>query len=74
MSVPNFLVIPDIVARSDMVALVPSRLVEGRAARLWVLAPPLPVGGFSISMLWHERTTSHPAQRWLREKLLGLVA
>jgi DNA-binding transcriptional LysR family regulator len=73
LSIASFLMAPEIVARSDMVALVPRRLVQDRADRLLILEPPLAVPGFTISLVWHDRTTAHPAQRWLREKLISLT-
>ncbi len=72
LSAPNFLVVPEIVARSDRVALVPERIARDRADRLLVLDPPVPVPGFSLAMAWHDRATDHPAQRWLRARLLAL--
>jgi DNA-binding transcriptional LysR family regulator len=68
-SAAHFLFVPEIVARSDLVALVPARLVHRRTHDLQVLAPPIPVKGFQIAMLWHDRTHEHPGHRWLREKL-----
>jgi DNA-binding transcriptional LysR family regulator len=73
LSVASFLMAPEIVARSDSVALVPRRLVQDRADRLQIIEPPLPVQGFTISLLWHDRTTAHPAQRWLRERIMSLA-
>jgi DNA-binding transcriptional LysR family regulator len=73
LSVTSFLMVPEIVARSDMVALVPRKLVKDRADRLQIIDPPLPVQGFTISLVWHDRTTAHPAQRWLREKIIAFV-
>jgi DNA-binding transcriptional LysR family regulator len=73
LSVASFLMAPEIVARSDMVALVPRRLVQDRADRLQIIEPPLPVPGFTISLVWHDRTTAHPAQRWLRERIISLA-
>lgn len=71
LSVPGFLIVPEIVERSDMVALVPGRVARDRAVRLRVLEPPVPVPGFSLAMVWHDRTTDHPAQKWLRARLLA---
>jgi DNA-binding transcriptional LysR family regulator len=68
-SVASFLLVPEIVRQSDMIALVPERLVAGRKD-LIMSEPPLAVPGFSILMLWHDRTTNDPAQRWLRQQLL----
>lgn len=74
LSAASFLFVPDIVGRSDLVAMVPERLVKGRAAGLQVLPPPLPISGFDIAMVWHERNHGHAAQRWLRDQLLAVAA
>jgi DNA-binding transcriptional LysR family regulator len=74
LSAASFLFVPEIVAQSDFVALVPRRLVQHRADRLQVVECPFPVAGFSISMLWHERNHGHAAQRWVRERLLEVAA
>jgi DNA-binding transcriptional LysR family regulator len=68
-SASSFLWVPEMVERSDMVALVPFGMVADRQARLRIFEPPLPVAGFSISMLWHERTHNHKGYQWLREQL-----
>jgi DNA-binding transcriptional LysR family regulator len=74
MSVPGFLIVPEIVARSDMIALVPERVARDVAPRFRVFEPPVPVPGFSIAMVWHDRTTDHPAQQWLRARLVAGAA
>lgn len=62
---------PELVARTDLIATVPERLVGERAKRLQ--APePLPVEGFAIGLMWHERTHHHPAHRWVRERVRTL--
>jgi DNA-binding transcriptional LysR family regulator len=73
LSVASFLMVPEIVARSDLIALVPARLVRGRGNHLIIRDPPIPVAGFAIGMLWHDRNTAHPAQRWLRDQIARLV-
>ncbi len=73
-SAASFLFVPELVARSDLIATVPERLVRERAERLQVLDPPLPVEGFAIGLVWHERTHRHPAHRWLRERIRTLSA
>lgn len=74
LSVASFLVVLEIAARSDFVALVPERLLQGRAERLSVREPPLPVRGFSIDMVWHERAHGHPGLNWLREAIAAQVS
>ncbi|WP_437297833.1 LysR family transcriptional regulator [Sorangium sp. So ce426] len=73
MSVPSFLMVPELVARSDMAALVPERLARDRADRLELLPPPVPVPGFAIVMAWHHRTAMHPALTWLRDRVRALA-
>jgi DNA-binding transcriptional LysR family regulator len=68
-SAASFLFVPELVARSDLIATVPERLVRERAERLQVLDPPLPLEGFRMGLVWHERTQRHPAHRWIRERL-----
>lgn len=69
-SAASFLMVPELVERSDMVALVPERIARNRADRLRLFEPPVPVPGFDLAMVWHDRTGDHPAQQWLRARLL----
>lgn len=69
LSAASFLFVPEIVARSDLVAFVPSRLVDNRSDRLAIFEPPIKVPGFAISLLWHDRTHDHPAHAWVRSKI-----
>jgi len=34
-----------------------------------VVKPPIAVEGFSLSMIWHERTHQHAGHRWIRDAL-----
>ena len=72
-SASTFHSVLDLVERSDLVALVPARMVEGRDVRVRVLAPPLPVPGFAIHMAWHNRNHGDAAQRWVRERLVAFA-
>ncbi len=54
-----------VLASTDLVAMLPSRLVGGSPA-LRVVEPPVAVPGFEMSMLWHERSHRDPAHQWLR--------
>ena len=69
LSVSNFLVLPDVLALSDMIAVVPSRIAEKQTG-MFVCETPVPVPGFTKSMAWHGRTHRNPAQAWLRGLLL----
>lgn len=73
LSAPGFLVVPEIVARSNMIALVPTRVADDRVGRVRLLEPPLSVPGFDMAMVWHDRTTTHPLHRWLRQRIIELI-
>lgn len=74
-SVPHFTSVPFIVANSDLIATVPQRLAQcfKQQLKLQVLPAPLAIPPFHLMMLWHERFTSDPAHRWLREIITGSV-
>lgn len=73
LSAASFLFVPRLVARSDFVALVPERLVRDGYEDLKRVEPPLPVRGFDMLMVWHERSHAHPGQRWLRDQIVAVV-
>jgi len=73
LSVPHFLFLLSAVAHSDLVALVPSRLVAA-APGLQVVEAPLDVPGFEVTMVWHERVHRDPAHAWLRERIVETAA
>jgi len=64
-SVNSFLVIPDILRSTDMIAVVPSRMVPVDSD-LAIIPLPLNVPGFTKSIAWHERTHRDPAHQWIR--------
>jgi DNA-binding transcriptional LysR family regulator len=66
-SVASFLIVPEIVSQSNLVALVPERLVRRSANKLKLIDSPFPVQGFEVGMVWHERSHGHGGQRWVRE-------
>ena len=69
---PHFLAVPFLLHGFRAVAAVPRRLAENcaEAASLATCPVPLPSDGFAVSMAWHRRTATDPAQQWLR----GIVA
>jgi DNA-binding transcriptional LysR family regulator len=73
LSAASFLFVPEIVSRSDFVALVPERLVSGRTDRLELMESPFPVEGFAVGMVWHERSHAHSGLRWIRDAIISLA-
>ncbi|MDP9941024.1 LysR family transcriptional regulator [Ectopseudomonas alcaliphila] len=72
LSVPHFLFMVSALLSTDLVAMLPERLVRAHAA-LQVLEPPVRVPGYEMVMLWHERVHRDPAHRWLREHIAAAL-
>jgi len=70
-SVPSFGMLLDMVHSTDLVALVPQRLLHDTAG-LKVQEPPLEIPGFTKILVWHERTHSDPRQQWIRDLLISV--
>ena len=71
-STPHFMAVPFLLNNSDCVALLPNRMAQqcARAMNLKLLPPPIPIEGFTVSMVWHQRNTNNPAYQWLRERIV----
>ncbi|MEO9385567.1 LysR family transcriptional regulator [Chromobacterium phragmitis] len=74
LSAASFLLVPEIVAQTDYVALMPQRLVLASRVPLAMADCPFAVPGFGVSMAWHPRNHGHPGQRWLRQLFSELMA
>lgn len=73
LSVKSFLVMANIIRASDMIAVVPKRLVDDLDGLL-IQPTPIEVTGFTKIAAWHERTHQDPAHRWIRDLLFELFA
>ncbi len=72
LSVPHFLFMVSALASTDLVGMVPARLVHENCA-LRMVEPPVEVPGYEMAMLWHERVHRDPAHRWLRDTIAASV-
>jgi len=74
-ALPHAMVAPHVIASSDLLLTMPERVARVLAPPLdlVVLEPPqeLLLTGFTISILWHERTHADPARRWLRDVIVS---
>ena len=72
--VPHFMVVPDIVQSTDLIATIPSSVVHHSAPRpqLKMVQLPIEVPRFEIKQFWHQRSHNDPANRWLRSLILEL--
>lgn len=68
LSITSFLVLASVLRTTDLIAVVPRRLVED-AAGLVMIEPPVDIPGFSKLAVWHERTHRDHGQRWVRSLL-----
>lgn len=73
---PNYLTVPELVEKSDMVALLPLSLaVRFRERfRLCELAMPLEIPAYDVYLYWHDRTHQHPAHLWFRDQAMQTQA
>ncbi len=69
LSISSFLVLTQILQASDLIAVVPEKLVR-QQSDLCVTEPPLTIPGFTKVAAWHERTHHDPAHQWLRSLLV----
>lgn len=73
MSLPHFLFIPALLAKSDMVAMLPSRMLGQLLGDLRTCPVPLELPGYDMVMVWHERSHLDPAHSWLREQVVAAL-
>lgn len=76
LSVPQFMVLPMVIASSDLLVLMPSRVAEqfAKVLPLKLLEPPLKLPSYDIRLFWHERYHDDPANRWLRSVFVDLFS
>jgi DNA-binding transcriptional LysR family regulator len=75
-TVTHFLLVPQTVAASDLIATLPERVAERLAERyrLAVHRSPVRAAGFTLTMCWHERSDADPARTWLRSVIAEVAA
>lgn len=76
LAVPHFLVVPFVVAGSELVATLASRVAAMFTDTLGLVAlpPPVAIPRFQIALAWHERNHQDAPHRWLRDQLLAVAA
>ncbi|GAB4483920.1 MAG: LysR family transcriptional regulator [Burkholderiaceae bacterium] len=74
--VRHFGALPELVARTDLLAIVPRRFAESLApryaVRIWALPDVVP--RYEVRMLWHPSADGDPAHAWLRALVRKLFA
>ncbi len=77
LSLPQFLVAPFVVAQTDLIATLATRVARRFAAVGLGVAmhePPLELPSWPLSMMWHRRTDRHPLALWLRDRIAEIAA
>jgi DNA-binding transcriptional LysR family regulator len=66
--IADFLVAPIVVAQTDLVLTLPSRIAQefAKLHGLRVLEPPGELPGITMWQVWHQRRRQEPAHAWLR--------
>lgn len=74
--VRHFGALPELVARTDLLAIVPRMFAESLApryaARIWELPDVAPQ--YEVRMLWHPSADGDPAHAWLRAQVKKLFS
>jgi DNA-binding transcriptional LysR family regulator len=77
LSLPQFLVAPFVVADTDLIATLASRVARRFAAANLGIAlhpPPIALSEWPLAMMWHRRVDDHPATIWLRDCIANIAA
>jgi DNA-binding transcriptional LysR family regulator len=75
MRVPNILIVPAVVAATDMIATVPTRIADEAGATLAIkkVQPPFKLADPNIRMYWHELSHRDPGHVWFRGVVLEIA-
>lgn len=73
---PSFLGVAPIVARTELLVVVPRMLAEIMASQEPVIfvEPPAKLPAYSVKQHWHERFHADPANAWLRKTVAELFS
>lgn len=72
LTLPSFLAMPYVVARTDYIATVPKRFATyfANLLPLEIVPAPLALPSFEISLFWHERVHTDLPNTWLRQQVI----
>lgn len=71
LTVNQFSVAPQILVTCDLIAVLPTRVVQlsGIIDQLHLATIPIEINPTSVKMMWHERSQQNTAQTWFRKQL-----
>jgi DNA-binding transcriptional LysR family regulator len=74
MSLPNFLIVPEVLATGDAIATVPRRVALQWGARVALAEPPLTLPTFDVRLAVAPQARRDPGVGWLEARLYAHVA
>jgi len=72
LSVPQVMMVPEILRTSDYVCTLPRMLMLPFASIVDVFELPFQTENYKLAMGWHPRNHEDPAVKWLRGQVLAL--
>lgn len=74
LSIPHFMVLPRILAETDLAVIMPSRLSQEflQMGKYRVWSPQVGLPAIDVSVHWYWRFAGDPGNRWLRELIASL--
>ncbi len=74
LTVPHMLVLPSIIATTDLITVIPSRMAQHFSGidEIEVFDLPIDLSPWTVSMLWSSLSDNDEASRWLRQTLQTL--
>jgi DNA-binding transcriptional LysR family regulator len=73
-SVPQLMLVPEILRNSDYVCTMPAMLLSRFSDVLDTFELPFPTPAFNLRLAWHPRNHADPAISWLRELIKDTIA
>lgn len=72
--VPHFTIVPMVLARTDLILVLPERVakVYFRQGGFYYTSLPIPLPLADVGVHWHARFDADAGNRWLREQILTL--
>jgi DNA-binding transcriptional LysR family regulator len=76
LTVNQFATAGTIVARSDLLTVLPRQFLPatGVEHRLVQKSLPMPVAPIQVVMMWHLRKDDDPSHRWLRDQVIAAAS
>lgn len=72
--VPNFGMVPELLASTDMIAMLPSRCMPEDMSALVAFTPPIPIAGFPLHVAWHRRRQEDRGLQHVISLLVAIMA